>query len=466
MLENEVLKDVRMAFIFSATLKEDDGKIWNETLEYCDEGYYWHIKEDQRKIFKTKNILSSALEDYILVENFYLSKQLFHVGRDYSMISRFIPSIDLELIFPIKSKDESPIKVKPTVILSLYRDMGVVTLILNVLYNEIGTDDLIYIKSLKWNSIKHYKGAPKIRVFINGIDKGEQYFFELLKILFNEVFKNKLKIGTESESILDLIEIRDKEIGEQLFCGKRNDLLYGLLAGDEGYIFSNIKITNEYFTNPDRCIENRTYFKYFFAPTSILGLFSKDYPKFNKEEFAKFYAKKYYNFEPLCQYINLVSDIANLSDGLAFVGEIILVRHTLLKEVDLNIRNEFEEREMDFKHLLRLKREIIIKLTKIELLANDVLWINLLFTTDDMFGYKSINKNIKERLEYIDNQIRDEYNARVQNRLFVLTIIITILTIIMALPLILNWWTKISYSGPFEFMRKYFYDLWQILFHL
>lgn len=213
MLKNEKLKDVRIAFIFSATLKEDNQSIWEECIKNSDgEWYYWEVKEGIRKTQKGKDKLSSLLEDYILVENFFLSKQLFHVGRDYTMISRFIPSIDLEVIFPIKSKAGNTMKVKPTVIISFYRDIGVVTLILNIVYDEIGTDDLIYIKSLKWNSIRHYEEAPKIKVTINGKDQGEQYFCDIFKMLFYEVFKDKLKIGTESESILDLIEIRDGEI--------------------------------------------------------------------------------------------------------------------------------------------------------------------------------------------------------------------------------------------------------------
>lgn len=437
MLKNEKLKDVRIAFIFSSTVKEDNQNILEESIKNSEEGYYWKVEEG-RRIHKTKDKLSSVLEDYILVESFFLSKQLFHVGRDYTMISRFIPPIDLELIFPIKSKAGNTMKVKPTVIISFYRDIGVVTLILNIVWDEIGIDDLIYIKSLKWNSMKHYTDAPKIGVTINGKNKGEQYFCDIFKMLCNEVFENKLKIGTESESILDLIEIRDREIGEHIFYGKRNDLLFGLLVGDEGYVINSAKMMNEHLSNPDICIEYRKYFKYFFAPTTVLGLFPKDYPKRNKKEFAKVYAKRYNNFEPLCKYINLVSDIANLSDGLALVGEVTLIRYIMLKEIDLKIRDEFEEGEMSFRHLLRLKREITTRTANIELLAKNVLWINLLSTTDEMFGYNSIKANIQERLEYIDGQIRDIYNTRIQNQLLWLAIIIGILTMIMVFIMILE----------------------------
>lgn len=193
------------------------------------------------------------------------------------------------------------------------------------------------------------------------------------------------------------------------------------------------EMMNKHISNPDIIMEYREYFKYFFEPTTILGLFSKDYPECNKKKFSEVYAKQYNDFEPLCKYINLVSDVANLSDGLALVGEVTLIRYALLKEIDLKIRNQFEEGKMSFKHLLRLKRGITTRIANIELLAKDVLWINLLSSTDKMFGYNSIKRNIQERLEYIDSQIRDKYNARIQNRLFWLTIIIGVLTALMML---------------------------------
>lgn len=150
----------------------------------------------------------------------------------------------------------------------------------------------------------------------------------------------------------------------------------------------------------------------------------------------------------------MVSDIANLSDGLALVGEVTLVRYTVLKEIDLKIRTEFEEGKMRLKHLLRLKNEIITRMTTIELLAKNVLWINLLSTTDEMFGYNSIKKNMQERLEYIDSQIRDEYNTEIQSRLHWLTVFIVILTMIMLCIMITDifslqyvwaeWWVKIQ----------------------
>lgn len=445
MIKNEILNNVRIAFIFSATLKDnrskwdivnrtfnkDNWSIWKKSIENSKEGYYWKEEDGIRKIYKTKEILLSPLEDCILVENFFLSKQLFHVGKDYKMISRFIPSIDLELIFPIKNKNGDEIRIKPTVITSLYNDINVTTLTLNLTFDEIGTDDLIYIKSLKWNSIKHYKKSPKIKVFIDKKDRGDQFFCDFFKILFNEVFEDKLMIGTESESILDLIDIRDKKIGESLFYRNRDGLLLGLLLGDEGYCINSDKMIKNHLSNQNMYMEYREYFKYFFSPTSILGLFSKEYPKCNKEVFAKDYAEKYKNFEPLCKYINLVSDIANLSDGLALVGEVTLIRYSILKEIDLNIRDEFEEGRMRFEKLINLKKEITTRIANIELLAKDVLWINLLSASDEMFGYKHIKMNINERLEYLDDHIRDKYNAKIQWRLFVISMIMLALTMIM-----------------------------------
>ena len=159
MLKNEKLNDIRIAFIFSSTLKKDkffsanlnrdNWSAWTKSSRNKDEMYYWGIEEKRRKVCRTKDQLSSALEDYILVENFFLSKQLFHVGRDYTMISRSIPSIDLELILPIKGKDGNAMKVKPTVIISFYRAIDVITLMLNIVLDEVGADDLI-ILPIRW----------------------------------------------------------------------------------------------------------------------------------------------------------------------------------------------------------------------------------------------------------------------------------------------------------------------------
>jgi len=378
------------------------------------------------------------LDDYILVEDFFLSKKLFPVGRDYAMISRFIPPIDLELIFPIERKDGKTIKMKPTVITSFYREIGVITFCLNMVCEEIGVDDLIYIKSLKWNSVKDCPNSPKIKVIINGKNRGEWYFREIFKMLYNEIFENRLKIGTESKSILDLIEIRDKKIGDHIFHGQRNDLLFGLLIGDEGYTIDKAKMITKYLSNPDICMWYRDYSKYFFAPTTILGFFSKEYPKRNKKAFAKVYAKRYDNFEPLCKYINLVSDIATLSDGVALPGEVTLVRYSILQEIDMKIRDQFEEGKMSFRNLLTLKKEITTRLANIELLAKDVLWINLPYPSSEMFGYSKIKMNIQERLGYIDGHIRDKYNARIQYSWLSLTIILLVLTLIIGVFTILD----------------------------
>lgn len=465
MLKNDILNDVRITFIFSATLKEsrsewdlvnwgdskilrslkkDNWSVWEKNFKNSKEGYFWKENDGLREIYKTKEILLQPLEDCILVEDFFLSKQLFHVGKDYKMISRFIPSIDLKLIFPIKDNDGNLIRIKPTIIMSHYRDVNVVTLSLNFVFNEIGTDDLVYFKSLKWNSIKHHPNSPKIKIILDKRYHGEYFFCDLFKILFEEVFEDKLKIGIESESILDLIEIRDKKIGENLFNRNRDDLLLGILLGDEGYCINNKNMIKNHLSNKEMYMEYRDYFKYFFAPTSILGLFSKEYP-FNKKLFAKVYAEKYDNFEPLCKYIDLVSDNANLSDGLGLVGEVTLIRYLILKEIDLKIRNEFEEGKMRFKNLLNLKTEITTRMAKIELLAKDVLWINLLSTSDEMFGYKYIKININERLNYIDNHILYKYNAQIQGRsllltrsILLLTLIIVVLTIIMAYIMMQN----------------------------
>ena len=76
MLKNEKLRDVRIAFIFSSTLKKDkffsanlnrdNWSAWTKSSRNKDEMYYWGIEEKRRKVCRTKDQLSSALEDYIL----------------------------------------------------------------------------------------------------------------------------------------------------------------------------------------------------------------------------------------------------------------------------------------------------------------------------------------------------------------------------------------------------------------
>lgn len=446
-MDRNKLEDVRFALVYSAYVNFENvskGKQKWKQLSENGNGYKWVQEDDMRKINTIEDELPEPLNDFFTVESFFLSKQWYRGVRkpDPLRTSRVMPSLNCKITFLLdQEKNGRKLSIEPTIIITRYQGYGVMLVTLSFEIDKIDADDLIYIKSLKLHSSSHYNvNTPKIILTLDGEDKSIK-LSDLFEEILDHIFDDNINIVTPTDAILDSIELRGENLCSEIYKRNRDDLLFGILKGDEGYRINRKKIMQDYLDNPKYKFSYRDYFKYFFDTTSILGVFSNNYPEI-KQNFAQKYEEKFGSFDPLIDYIDLVSDLPNLSDGHLFSSEIMLVSYTLLKDADQMMSREIkqsklggtsqeicykdiekediqETKNLDLDDLSKLKMRVMDRIQDIELFSNELLWVNLTDFPNWMFGYNFLKENLKEKLDYLDRIIEasETRSFQIQNRI-------------------------------------------------
>lgn len=435
---NPTLSDVNVAFVHSAKVDVDENK-FKEFVER-NQGYQWIVeKPDSRHPKPDREELKSPISDYLLVEEFFLSKRLYRNVRKDLLISRVSLSREFTLEFPLGNRDSNRgITVSPDIVFSYYRGLEVLTTTIVLGSLDISVQELIFLKSLRWMARTGPDNVPKIKIAYED-STDDASFTTLFDDIIDHCLGDIVDPLFESDVILDSIEVHDSNIGVELFERNRDKLLFGLLTGDEGYRMNTDDMVADYLENGDIEVHYREYFRYYYPRTSLLGLFSEEYPN-SKRQFAAEYAERHGYISPQTDFINLVSSVPNLSDGHLLTAEVALVRYTLLREIDRRLNTEvaigktdedpIQDREIDA--LLDLKHDITQTLTHVDLLANSDLWVNLPISIDHVFGYKNTRKNLEEKIAVIDETIESRYNKRQQKRRRLIALVSAILTLIIA----------------------------------
>jgi hypothetical protein len=435
---NPTLSDVNVAFVHSVKVDVDEDK-FKEFVEK-NQGYQWMVENPGSRHPKPdREELNSPISDYLLVEKFFLSKRLYHNVRKDLLISRVSPNRELTLKFPLGNRDSNrEITVSPDIVFSYYRGLGVLTTTIVLRSLDISVQELIFLKSLRWMARTGPDNVPKIKIAYED-STDEASFTTLFDDIIDHYLRDIVDPLVESDVILDSIEVHDSNIGVELFERNRDKLLFGLLTGDEGYRMNTDDMVADYLENGDIEVHYREYFRYYYTRTSLLGLFSEEYPN-NKRQFAGEYAERHGYISPQTDFINLVSSVPNLSDGHLLTAEVALVRYTLLREIDRRLNSEvaigktdedpIQDREIDA--LFDLKHDITQTLTHVDLLTNSDLWVNLPISIDHVFGYKNTRKNLEEKIAVIDETIQSRYNKRQQKRRRLIALASAILTLVIA----------------------------------
>jgi hypothetical protein len=334
--------------------------------------------------------------------------------------------------------------VEPQVVLSYFPSVEVLTATVNFEIPEITVDELIFLKSLKWISRVEYGSVPRTTVEIG--DRTDQVTFsEVFQRLVEATVGDLVEIKLPSDAVLDSVEIRGGETEGQLFQGAQNDALFGIITGDEGYRHNAPDMVEQYFEQSAIEIHYRHYFRYFYGTTSLVGLFSEEYPD-DKLALARTYRDRFGEISPQSEYIRLVSEFANLSDGHLITAEIALIRYVVLRFIDkelarrINLGSSGEDSPdgQTLDELLDLKQRIDSELTDIDLLTNSGFWVNLPTSIDSLFGYDDTRSNLERKLQSVDDTIQDRYNKRLQRTQLYLTIISVFLTILLTIIAVLR----------------------------
>jgi hypothetical protein len=469
MRDDLTLRDTRIAF--AAGFKIPDWSGWDELRGGSAAAYRWTSANGDdgrfgRPEFPCGDGDDPLLNDLRTVEEFYLNaRSQIVIGEDRLELERCRPGFDLRV--RSTDGDRTILDADADVVLTYYRSVDVLGVTLNFQLGETQPDDLIYLKSLKWDSAESIRGAREMDVSFDGGESWTQRTFqELFEAVVDEFFDAEFDPRTGGEAILDTISFRGIDIDRDLSQREENRVLYGLLTGDEGYDLNSQSAIDAVVNTSDGKLDTRSYFEYFFNGTTVLGRLDSDYGEV-KTAFADRYGGRFGEYPPYDGYLRLDPEIAALEDGMYFLGEIALVRFVLLRDVDdelektLSSRRQFAStrgfgpdqeaslgdpfsivargeaivREFfhdlsgrDLRELEETKRQATIELTNVDMLTNSVLGIGVIPSFDDMFNYRDTRTSVREKLEDIDDSIQYRYNHRTQTVIILLTLVTVLVT--------------------------------------
>lgn len=446
-------EDVRLAFVAAVSLEANDDELdseewWNRCRGDPDVScHHWAFNDNQWKkdheegerdggTARTEQIRS----EYEVVEQLFLNKVLM-VDREQFELRRAVYAADYQVEFD--HLDYGPLE--PDIVATYYEPFDVAMVTVNFHLPSVSAADLVYLKSLKWDSTKRFSGAPGLTVHQAGelqtsdIDPQEcdyAYLNAWLQKLFEET------IGIEDVTlshgdVLDCIDIRGGDEGASVFDKEPAKPLYAVITGDEGYNLNDDEVVNDYVDEGAAEMHSREYFRYFFHESSIVALFGRSFPE-KKQSFEKDYTETYERYRPYTNYLGLASEVAALSDGILFLGELLLTRHVALQELDRRLsRDPLEGAKwprvkrytgMDLHVITDLKQSALNRLTEIEILSQSLLW-GPVPDLDMMFNHKNRRESVDKTLETLESSIRDKYNRRMQNGILALTAATVILTL-------------------------------------
>lgn len=487
MIENAVVKNAKIAFVMGFRMGENFEKVWDEARENCTAGYWWKTDDNGTPHpVEAGEQQSELLDDFQTVEDFYLNaRSSLMIGEDRLKIERCVPDFPVRIQHIVDGREL--LNTTAEVVLTYYRTVDVLTVTLNFQLGSINADDLIYVKSLKWDSRDGLRGSRTVEVSYENPETDEPTWeevnfdtlFEQVRDRFFPVDSSMLaqlgkrfppssvadrspgqsgvatyELKTSGDVILDAISIRGLECEEQNsselhFEGAEppeptkqswaeDAVLYGLVTGDEGYDLNTCKTIEEVVSARDSKLDTRWYFDYFFSGTSVVADLSEEYDS-EKQDFKREYVKRYGSYPPYDEYLDLYTRVATLEDGMFLFGEIALVRYVLLMYVDEQLEetlsieedNSILPRGRDLRDLEKVKWNATTQLTRIDMLTESVLGLSAVPSFNKMFEYATTKRQVRERLGDLDDSIHYRYNRRIQRALVVLALLTILLTFLV-----------------------------------
>lgn len=450
--ESHHFEDVRLAFVAAISVDNDDGFARDEWWAECREssavschrwsfdGHAWE-QDSEDNVGGGTEATERVRTEYELVEKLFLNKVLT-VDRERFELWRAVYATDHYVEFD--NVDIDP--VEPDLVVSYYEPFNVAIVTVNLQLPSVSADDLVYLKSLKWDSTRRFEGAPGVTVHegetlrsddLEPAGRESAYLNAWLQQLFDET----IGIGDATLAhgdVLDCIDIRG-DGGASVFDKEPAGPLYAAITGDEGYKLNDDEVMQSFLADGVSEMHSREYFRYFFHESSIVALFDDGFPT-EKHAFEASYVEQYGSYPPYVDYLGLESKIATLSDGILFAGELLLTRHIALQELDRQLESEptlttgLDRLRLhmggDLRRFIELKESSLNQLTEIEMLSQSLLW-GPVPGLNQMFNHENRRESVDRALENLESSIRDKYNRRMQNGILLLTMITALLTLWM-----------------------------------
>lgn len=449
MIDGSRVRDAKIAFVAGYRMPTAFEDVWQSELESTT-GYRWVSDDDSDGVEAQTfgGALPAFLEDLRDVEAFYLNaRSQLMLGDDRLRLGRRIPEFEVRIRHEVAG--ETMVDEIVDVVLTYYQTVNVLTVTLNFRLGEYDANDLIYLKSLKWDSNPSIRNARTVEMsYDDGENWTEVHFSSLFERVRERVFSGfgpESAPETDGDAVLDTISFRgfvsDDEEQREGLNGQEKRCLYGLVTGDEGHGINKPTAMDGLVSKTESKLDTRQYFEYFFDGTTVLARLDADYDA-EKQGFADDYTDRYGSYPPYSRYLDLDPGIAALEDGMYLFGEIALVRFVLLRfvdeELEASLANEKDSSYLpfgrDLRDLEQTKRRSTTQLTNIDMLTNSVLGIGVIPSFDGMFGYAETKVQVREKLSDLDDSIQNRYNRRTQTVIIALTLV----TILTTLVTILN----------------------------
>ena len=229
------------------------------------------------------------LEAYRAVEEFLLEKQIFF-GRERQNPSfppdRATCDVPLNIAFRIGGRE---FQSEFGLIVSLFSEYDVLTILLYTEFSQISVDELIFIKGLKW-----YKSDNDCCIWIGPEQDPADSIYDAMHQILRGYGSDPL--SNLYWPIFDFVELSDygPAVGEGPNEESRLHLNehWGLLSGDEGYRYIDAERGpySATLTSEDIKFRGRSYFLYQFFPTSCLSFMDAEVDEI-KEVWRKYYKK-------------------------------------------------------------------------------------------------------------------------------------------------------------------------------
>jgi hypothetical protein len=357
------------------------------------------------------NNAGSILNDFFVVEKFYLDKQLF-VGKRGGWHSfrpeRGISNRSIEVRYKLAKRSiaKRSIKVEFKVAVAYFEEHNVMQILLFTTFPKIRLDDLIFIKQAKWYQVE--TSGWKLLVNLSGPSPDN------LSSLCAKVLNSfgLADVEDKGHPFFDFIEVSNLSPSENPSENKSfkadhrltTNEHYGLLTGDEGYrlIGDNNESVKNALSNETMSFGSRDYFFYHFTSTSCVCFFSKDRSKI-RNEWSRWYRDNVGFIPSLYDYTNFSSPLPCIADGV-----ILLIERCLLRYIELSRVYEYLSDAKRFVAVMRVfkkligaetDRKLLSRLDKLDLIVDSSLWLIAVGYEKYLFGYKNLQDRVVSAIE-------------------------------------------------------------------
>ncbi len=369
--------------------------IWSDKLGGVAGGSH-QDSEEKRKI----------LHEFVIVEKFFLDKQLFVGYRgviDPCKPMRGILREDCSVKLELSSRNR---KFNFKVCLAYFDMNEVLELLLFCDLDSIGLDDLIFLKQAKWYR-SEAEGWRMIAPYSDGSHC--RTIADLCAVILASCQLDTSALQQQGWPFFDFIEIENVRPCKSVQLKADHVLsdreFFGLVTGDEGYRLVDVKADYVKSVIDDKKMQfvGRKYFFYQFSLTSCVGFFSKDRHLVRKKWSDKYrYSVGY--IPSLFEYTGFKNSVPCIQDGI-----LLLVERCLLRYVKLHQLYSSLEAGRLAQHWLKKKcrwigsiwREpgLFKELDTLDIIIDNALWIIAHGYEELLFGYNNLRDKVDRCIE-------------------------------------------------------------------